>query len=162
MQPVRVSSRLFLPPCGVLPCSAGCYVFSDSESFASVAGRTAHFPQIPTRGVGYSVGKWDGDTLVIERCGFDDRAWLDQDGNVYSREMNVQEVGAGRIGDARKWDTVSRIRTLLRVMGKHRGRLSNGRLVERFETNFWPPSKKKALTDRVRDPAGGRTRSNSK
>jgi hypothetical protein len=27
--------------------------------------------------VGYSVGKWDNDTLVVETTGFNDRGWLD-------------------------------------------------------------------------------------
>ena len=27
--------------------------------------------------MGYSVGKWDGDTLVVETIGFNDQGWLD-------------------------------------------------------------------------------------
>ena len=30
--------------------------------------------------MGYSVGHWDGDTLVVESLGFNDRTWLDRDG----------------------------------------------------------------------------------
>jgi hypothetical protein len=30
------------------------------------------------RWMGYSVGHWEGDTLVVESHGFDDRPWLDQ------------------------------------------------------------------------------------
>jgi hypothetical protein len=40
---------------------------------------------------GYSVGRWEGDTLVVNSIGFDDRAWLDQYGNVYSDEMRLEE-----------------------------------------------------------------------
>ena len=40
---------------------------------------------------GYSVGRWEGDTLVVDTVGFDDRAWLDQYGNVYSSDMRLQE-----------------------------------------------------------------------
>jgi hypothetical protein len=29
---------------------------------------------------GYSVGRWDGDTLVVTTAGFNDRAWLDSAG----------------------------------------------------------------------------------
>ena len=43
------------------------------------------------RWLGYSVGHWEGDTLVIDTVGFDERAWLDQYGNVYSSEMKFQE-----------------------------------------------------------------------
>ena len=27
--------------------------------------------------MGYSVGHWDGDTLVVESAGYNDRTWLD-------------------------------------------------------------------------------------
>lgn len=40
---------------------------------------------------GYSVGRWEGDTLVVDSIGFDDRAWLDQYGNVYSTDMRLEE-----------------------------------------------------------------------
>ena len=40
---------------------------------------------------GYSVGRWEGDTLVIDTIGFDDRAWLDQYGNGYSTDMRLEE-----------------------------------------------------------------------
>ncbi len=40
---------------------------------------------------GYSVGRWEGDTLVVDSSGFDDRAWLDQYGNVYSSDMRLEE-----------------------------------------------------------------------
>ncbi len=43
------------------------------------------------RWMGYSVGRWEGDTLVVDTSGFDDRAWLDQYGNVYSADMRFQE-----------------------------------------------------------------------
>lgn len=29
---------------------------------------------------GYSVGKWDGDTLVVESTGFRDKGWIDEEG----------------------------------------------------------------------------------
>ena len=40
---------------------------------------------------GYSVGRWDGDTLVIETAGFNDASWLDARGTGHSTEMRVQE-----------------------------------------------------------------------
>src|SRR5579863_2869565 len=36
-------------------------------------------PQPPW--LGYSVGKWDGDTLVVDTIGFNDRGWLDARGH---------------------------------------------------------------------------------
>lgn len=40
---------------------------------------------------GYSVGKWDGDTFVIQSKGFDDRTWLDADGHPHSEDMTLEE-----------------------------------------------------------------------
>jgi hypothetical protein len=40
---------------------------------------------------GTSVGRWDGDTFVVETVGLDDRSWLDQLGRPHSDEMRVTE-----------------------------------------------------------------------
>ena len=41
--------------------------------------------------MGYSVGHWDGDTLVVESAGYNDRTWLDDDGHPHSEELRVTE-----------------------------------------------------------------------
>lgn len=41
--------------------------------------------------MGYSVGKWDGDTLVIDTLGFNDLSWLDARGHGHSEDMRVEE-----------------------------------------------------------------------
>lgn len=43
------------------------------------------------RWYGYAVGRWDGDTLVVESAGYDERTWLDQDGHPHSDQMHVTE-----------------------------------------------------------------------
>jgi len=45
----------------------------------------------PPRWYGYSAGRWEGDTLVIDTVGIDDRGWLDMYGNVYRDQMRWQE-----------------------------------------------------------------------
>jgi hypothetical protein len=40
---------------------------------------------------GFSVGRMDGDTLVVESAGFDDRSWLDKLGYPHSEQMRVEE-----------------------------------------------------------------------
>ena len=40
---------------------------------------------------GYSAGKWDGDTLVVETTGFNDKAWLDLFGHPRSEAMHLTE-----------------------------------------------------------------------
>jgi hypothetical protein len=40
---------------------------------------------------GYSVGKWDGDTLVVETTGFRDDVWLDIDGSPLTESGKMTE-----------------------------------------------------------------------
>ena len=41
--------------------------------------------------MGYSVGRWDGDTLVVETSGFTERAWLDYDGHPHTEALRMTE-----------------------------------------------------------------------
>ena len=41
--------------------------------------------------MGQSVGHWEGDTLVIEVTGFNDRTWFDRAGNFHSAGLRVTE-----------------------------------------------------------------------
>ena len=41
--------------------------------------------------LGYSVGKWDGDTLVVDTVGFNDKGWLDGMGHPRSEALHVVE-----------------------------------------------------------------------
>ena len=40
---------------------------------------------------GYSVGRWDGDSLVIDTAGFNDLTWLDNAGTPHSESLHVTE-----------------------------------------------------------------------
>ncbi len=40
---------------------------------------------------GYSVGRWEGDTLVVETAGFNDVGWLDEVGHPRSERLHVTE-----------------------------------------------------------------------
>jgi hypothetical protein len=41
--------------------------------------------------MGYSVGKWEGDTLVVDTAGFNDKGWLDVRGHPHSEALRVRE-----------------------------------------------------------------------
>jgi hypothetical protein len=51
--------------------------------------------------MGYSVGRWEGDTLVVETTGFNDRTWLDFGGHPHTEALRITErfrrVNIGRI-----------------------------------------------------------------
>jgi hypothetical protein len=53
-------------------------------------GRTHPVDPQPTW-MGYSVGKWEGDTLVVDTTGFNDRTWLDDGGHPHSDALHVTE-----------------------------------------------------------------------
>jgi hypothetical protein len=41
--------------------------------------------------LGYSVGKWDGDTFVVDTIGFNDKLWVDVFGSPRSDQMHLTE-----------------------------------------------------------------------
>jgi hypothetical protein len=41
--------------------------------------------------MGYSVGHWDGDTLVVDVAGFNDQTWLDTGGHPHTDALHVTE-----------------------------------------------------------------------
>jgi len=45
----------------------------------------------PFRWYGDSVGKWDGDTLVVDTVGIGDRTWLDTAGHQHSDQLHLVE-----------------------------------------------------------------------
>jgi len=41
--------------------------------------------------LGYSIGRWDGDTFVIETAGFNDKSWLDASGMPHTEALRTTE-----------------------------------------------------------------------
>jgi hypothetical protein len=41
--------------------------------------------------MGYAIGKWDGDTLIVESTGFNDKTWLDAGGHPHSEALRLTE-----------------------------------------------------------------------
>jgi hypothetical protein len=41
--------------------------------------------------MGYSTGRWAGDTLIVDTAGFNDQTWLDSIGHPHSEALKVQE-----------------------------------------------------------------------
>jgi hypothetical protein len=48
-------------------------------------------PDVNPTWMGYSTGKWDGDTLVVDSRGFNGKAWLDQLGKPSTEALHVIE-----------------------------------------------------------------------
>ena len=41
--------------------------------------------------MGHSIGKWEGETLVVHTTGFNGKSWLDRVGHPYSEELQLTE-----------------------------------------------------------------------
>jgi hypothetical protein len=41
--------------------------------------------------MGESIGRWEGDSLVIDTTGLNDRTWLDTAGHPHSDQLHVVE-----------------------------------------------------------------------
>jgi len=57
-------------------------IFTDGRGFP---------PETSESWFGYSVGKWEGNTLVAETVGFNDKSWLDDPGHPHSEALRVTE-----------------------------------------------------------------------
>jgi hypothetical protein len=104
---------------------------------------------------GYSVGRWEGDTLIVNTSGFDDRPWLDRYGNVYSDEMRFEE--RYRKTDR---DTIQLVMTLTDPRIYTRPWVSETKTLRR--TTNWEigedlciPSEEEFFNKVIRDPAAG-------
>jgi hypothetical protein len=53
--------------------------------------RTEHTKDVSDTWMGDSIGHWEGNTLVVDSVGFNDRTWLDHNGDPHSDEMHLTE-----------------------------------------------------------------------
>jgi hypothetical protein len=106
--------------------------------------------------MGDSVGKWDGDTFVVDTVGVNDKSWLDAFGHPHSEEMHLIEryrrvdpntlTLQFTVEDPKayktSWESDTKIYTLLR----------NKQAV--MDELFCIPDEEEAFTKRIREPAG--------
>ncbi len=52
---------------------------------------------------GHSIGKWEGDTLVVDTVGIDERTWLDTSGHQHSDKLHVIERFQKTDANTLKW-----------------------------------------------------------
>ncbi len=52
---------------------------------------TPHSADIKPSFMGESVGHWEGDTLVIDTTGLNDRTWIDEVGVIHGKQLHVVE-----------------------------------------------------------------------
>ncbi len=54
-------------------------------------GRKLPGPEAKPRWYGYATAHWEGDTLVVESSGYDERSWIDPYGSIHSDQMRIEE-----------------------------------------------------------------------
>ena len=105
---------------------------------------------------GYSVGHWEGNTLVVESNGFNDESWLDNDGHPHSEEMTLedrfQRVDHDTI-EARMTLTDPKAYTAPWVSEVTRWTLSPN---QKMREDICAPSDEQKYRDEMRVPAAGK------
>jgi len=118
------------------------------------------FPKDPEpRWNGYSVGKWEGNTLVVDSMGLDERTWLDNLGHPHTGDMRVQE----------RYTRTDRNTLTMSVTitdpafypqpiasGVTTFRLNPEKTEEDKLETFCVPSEEEAFNKGIRDPAAGK------
>ena len=67
-------------------------LFESYHSFRQIFTDGRPLPTHPDPGwFGYSVGKWDGDTLVVDTVGVSDETWLDDGGHPHTDALRITE-----------------------------------------------------------------------
>jgi hypothetical protein len=105
--------------------------------------------------MGYSVGRWEGDTFVVNSAGFDERTWLDHFGNPHSDQMRLEERYRRLDRDTLELTmTLTDPKTYTKpwVSEKKIHRLVPNRDLPEI---FCVPSEEQEFNRNVRDPAGG-------
>jgi hypothetical protein len=67
------------------------FLYEYNQSWRPIAMNREHSPDPDPTWFGEAVGKWEGDTLVVDAIGFNDRAWLDPIGHPRSEKLHLIE-----------------------------------------------------------------------
>jgi hypothetical protein len=67
------------------------FMYEYMNVFRSIAINAPHPPDLAPTYLGDSVGRWEGDTLVVDAVAFNDKTWLTGTGTFHSEELHVVE-----------------------------------------------------------------------
>jgi len=67
-------------------------LYEESNTYRQIYTDGRKLPKDPQPAwMGYSVGHWEGDTLVVDSAGFNDQGWLDASGHPQSEDLRIRE-----------------------------------------------------------------------
>jgi len=117
---------------------------------------------------GYSVGKWDGDTFVVETTGVDERTWVDHFGYPHSTQMHLEERYRRTAYDVLELNMSITDPAIYTSVWKSQTKKFRKLAVDGIKTiDGWaglmedlcaPADDVEIFNKRIRDPAGGVTR----
>jgi hypothetical protein len=110
------------------------------------------------RWYGWAVGHWEGDALIVDSKGYDERTWLDANGWPHSEEMKLHEVYGHPDATTLEMtmtldDPMAYAKTWAGNKQAFRLALPKG-LTVMYE-NYCVPSEEQTFNNGVRNPAGG-------
>ena len=104
---------------------------------------------------GYSVGKWDGDELVVTTLGLDDRAWMDEWGTPFSTEARFTERWK-KVGPDRLQLTVKVNDPVVYTKPWTSAPINFNRQKDEVLEMIFAPIDEKVFNTRIRNPAAGK------
>jgi hypothetical protein len=76
----------------ILQTPAAIAILNDDLTYRVIFMDGRELETSPAPGwMGYSVGRWDGDTLVVDSVGFNDKTWLSRYGQAHTEALRVRE-----------------------------------------------------------------------
>jgi hypothetical protein len=67
-------------------------VLSEDLTYRTIFMDGRKLPENPNPSfMGYAIGRWDGDALVVESTGYNERTWLDFGGHPHSEALHITE-----------------------------------------------------------------------
>ena len=93
--PPGPTQLLFLKPFELIQSSRRLMIFYEDEQWHWVRqvwtdGR-GHPEHLDSTWMGHSIGKWEGDTLVVDTVSLNDKTWLDEAGTPHSDALHMVE-----------------------------------------------------------------------
>ena len=134
-------------------------IFEDGRRIREIWTDGRKLPEdLDPRWYGWAVGHWEGDTLVVESTGYDERTWLDSGGYPHSQDMHIVERYSHP-------DAVTLQLSMTLTDPKVYTKPWSGQKTLKMELpkgltvlneNYCVPSEEESFNQHVRDPAAGK------
>lgn len=111
------------------------------------------------RWYGNSVGRWDGDTFIVESTGFEDRSWIDAAGHPHSENMRLEERFHRVDHDTIEFTmTIDDPKAYTKPWVSDKMTLTLADAKTKMREDICVPTDEAVYKDQMRNPAGGATK----